>query len=612
MKRIFSFLLALCTVLSALCFPTVAEAATLLGDGTEESPYLITCAADFATAKTLIESLATPGYKMEDGSVTTTVGDYFFAANTYFRLQPEQGTSITVPASTDALLLDRKVTVGEGIMAFSWTKARFAGVLDGNGVTVRMEGVTEDFPADTPLGLLFDYLGGGTCYDENGEATVYTAVVKNLTVDVGTVNNDITKAGQFGVIAGTVNGETNLTNVAVRAQITNTDTGSANHNVGGLIGKHSGGALKLEDCSFEGQITTTGTNATVGGLIGTSSADRPLTFTGDCSVHADLQGIAAAGGFLGSSSGKQVITVEKNATVRGSVTATADAGGFIGASDQPVTLLVSSAANHAAVSATAGGNAGGIVGNLSHIGSAEGTALTLTVQSCYNGGVISGGTNNGSVIGNVASEAAVLSVSGVILTASTDLEAVAASATAVTPTNVVKLAADDFQVLEGARIRLSRDDETQNGLRFDIAAKDAVDKLTAAGFTGLKMGSLMAKAENVTGKFTAEALDAAEQKYSKVDAAYTETFLNADGTYAAALRNFAPEQYSTKYACVGYITVTLGTAAVTVYTAYDSNNTRSVEEVAQGVLGDPNPGFDYSAYRTVLEAFAAGAPAAQE
>jgi len=336
-----------------------------------------------------------------------------------------------------------------------------------------------------------------------------------------------------------------------------------------------------------------------------------LGITNGATNNGNVSGTNYAGGAVGTvDSGVTVINVDKFVNI-GAISGKHVAG-VVGKSNYEIKVTVTNTKNFGAITGADGGNVGGFVGQMA--GTADKDAnesTTITVENCYNGGVISGGTNNGSVIGNIASDAAVLSVSGVILTASTDLEVVAVSETAVTPTNVVKLAADDFKVLEGARIRLSQDDETQNGLRFDIAAKGAVDKLVAGGFTGLKMGSLMAKAENVTDEFTADALDAAEKKYSDASADYAAEFLKADGTYSAALKNFAPEQYSTKYACVGYITVTLGTTTVTIYTAYDSNNTRSIEEVAEGVLGDPNPGFDYSAYQTVLDAFAAGAPAAQ-
>ena len=110
----------------------------------------------------------------------------------------------------------------------------------------------------------------------------------------------------------------------------------------------------------------------------------------------------------------------------------------------------------------------------------------------------------------------------------------------------------------------------------------------------------MAYADNVTAAtFNKAAMDAANIRYSDSN---KDAVIKTDGTYSAALINFAENQYSKNIACVGYIEATKDGETIYFYTAYDADNARSIEYVANAALEDTT--VDYSAYTEILNTFA--------
>ena len=134
--------------------------------------------------------------------------------------------------------------------------------------------------------------------------------------------------------------------------------------------------------------------------------------------------------------------------------------------------------------------------------------------------------------------------------------------------------------------------------------------LEGAGFT-VKLGSMAAKADSVTGEFTKEAMDAAGKKYSSVSVAVENANLrvlenSSDPTaygYTAALINIP--SYTASYACVGYLELTNAEGfSACIYTDYNATeNARSVQFVANAALTDAT--VTYTAEQTaILNTFA--------
>lgn len=730
MRKFLSLFLAAILVLSSLCLPAVAqETETLSGSGTEDSPYLIKTAADFATAKKMIaadyEERVVVKYE-EDGETPKSVSVTRYCANgVYFKLAPEEGNTITIPAAsagspllcdlvTDAYDEENPYVLEDTEITTATVNQFFVGHLDGNNVTVTFEGTVA--PASvTPGGIFFCYIGGPD-YDSDADEIVdktFTASVKNLTISSLTVAYSNSASGQFAVLTGSVNGTASIDNVDV-LNVTFTDSSASNtHNRAAIVGKHNGGNCTVENCDVTGSFTGTGTTVNLGAIVGSAGASKDLLIK-NCTANVNLTaGAGCAGGIVAQFAGSGITTVQNctvntaqgagenkikaaggtvggivgnpagagtlnilNCVVDGVVTATNYAGGATGSvtkanetvtvegftnkadvkakhagavfarANQIVTLTAKNIINEGTI---AGGNDGGtasaVVGTIT-------VAATLNVTNLYNKGTLEGyqkstnasatGANIGLVIGDSKAKvnASYVINSGTIgsdyvlrkgvfagrlqsgahsltncynfaTTGLANVDTVGASATmtasdvhAYTELGIAyagpKTHNDFFRVLDGARIRLDVDEAAENGLRFDIAVDaNLVQALKDAGYT-VQLKSLMAYADNVTAAtFNKATLDAASLRYSD---STQDVVIKANGTYSAALINFAVEQYSKNIACVGYIEATKGGETIYFYTAYDAANARSVAQVANAALEDET--VDYSAYTEILNTFA--------
>ncbi|MBR2019492.1 MAG: hypothetical protein IKA05_03760 [Clostridia bacterium] len=525
----------------------------------------------------------------------------------------------------------------------------FKGELDGDGHTIYVSytnGKTTNFAKTA--GFLFSTLNDG-------------ANVHDLTLDGVNVTASAT-AANIGLLAYNVNGTVVIDNVHIQ-NATVTDSSARNTNIGGMIPSTAATAnVTVKNSSFHGTIQagTSTIASTVGGIFGragASEAGATKILIKNCEVGGSISHNKIAGGIVGNVNITADGSFEVNNCQNNAYVAALLAGGIVGnlADGTAVHTKLLNCVNTGDIECTSSnaadttksaseGNAGGAIGKATCASTA-----TVTVTSFYNSGdiLVKGGAatstdeikkNNariGSVIGRVGASGLTptLNITGAVNSGNVEADAVfegiyighAGSAKNYTVTNAVNLNATvksnglvpggqgngnvtqpnvtdhsdkRFDTLTGARIRLS-DTAADSGLRFDIVVDQAlITALEDAGFT-VKFGSLAAKADNVTGEFTKEAMDAAGKKYSDVSVAEDDAALRVlknsiDATaygYTAALINIT--SYNTIYACVGYLELTNAEGfSACIYTDYNATeNARSVAFVANAALDDSTVTF---------------------
>jgi len=396
----------------------------------------------------------------------------------------------------------------------------------------------------------------------------------------------------------------------------------------------TGGAIGLADKATAVNITDTVNNGTVsatnyaGGLVGVVSGNNTkytLTFN-RCQNNGNVSALHA-GGLLArtadnnyNSTSKVLSTVAatinvKNCVNTGNITTqytangAGSAGGVMGKvlSDSKVT--VTSFYNSGKISVGSGitdGRIGSVIGRVGNGTSrtlADNTTRAEVKATISMTGIVNAGNVDktnvkhiGIYIAHCAGGSTFTLKNAVNLNTTVKSNALAPGGTGdgnVAKTNVTDYSDKRFDTLTGARIRLS-DTAADSGLRFDIVVDEAlITALEGAGFT-VKFGSLAAKADNVTGEFTKEAMDAAGKKYSDVSVAKDKAALrvlenSSDATaygYTAALINIT--SYNTPYACVGYLELTNADGfSACIYTDYNATeNARSVASVANAALED--------------------------
>ena len=237
--------------------------------------------------------------------------------------------------------------------------------------------------------------------------------VSNLTIDTSNAvfNSYIyTTQGLFGYVAAVfdesmadsgyteINGQkihNGLTTGVVRAlnlDNVNIVTGGNYNNVGSVAGINNG---LIEDCTVEsGSVTASPTNdAYIGGIVGTARSGDMRNCFNFASVSA-LSGTSSVGGVVGrtaiDSGSGEPNSKYRNTTVfnlinKGKVTGNNNVGGIIGISSGISTSIhgghyrISGLANAGEIYLTGGGNAGGLIGNLT----------TGNVSASYNIGTVS-------------------------------------------------------------------------------------------------------------------------------------------------------------------------------------------------------------------------------
>lgn len=161
---------------------------------------------------------------------------------------------------------------------------------------------------------------------------------------------------------------------------------SPRDNIGGVVGYAS-----------DTTITTIANNGSVsggknvGGIVGKICASSVENCINKGAVSATSQ----AGGIIGNTNGVTVKNCKNEAG--GTVTATGNAavGGIVGGLNDGGTLVIEKCENNAAINAS---NANGVAGIVGHNPS---SAVSITVTSCKNTGVITGSLNVGGIGGRI-------------------------------------------------------------------------------------------------------------------------------------------------------------------------------------------------------------------
>lgn len=161
---------------------------------------------------------------------------------------------------------------------------------------------------------------------------------------------------------------------------------SPRDNIGGVVGYAS-----------DTTITTIANNGSVsggknvGGIVGKICAGSVENCINKGAVSATSQ----AGGIIGNTNGVTVKNCKNE--VGGTVTATGNAavGGIVGGLNDGGTLVIEKCENNAAINAS---NANGVAGIVGHNPS---SAVSITVTSCKNTGVITGSLNVGGIGGRI-------------------------------------------------------------------------------------------------------------------------------------------------------------------------------------------------------------------
>ena len=322
------------------------------GEGTEESPYMLKSADDFATLAANINAENTGA-----GEFFQLAGDIDFA-----------GAQLPMIALA-------------GITNVNKVEYAFEGVIDGAGYTI--SGVKHDQPNKTDE--FSSYVGLVSALGENG-------VIKNLTID-GEVSGNLYVGTFAGLSAGLIE------NCVNNAPVTNTGAYGA-----GIVGSLIRGTGVVRDCENNGTVTSNGGSyacGIVGGSQRHTSIEAYNYAIEKCDNNADItsSGVGAAG-IVGTGGG--LITDCNN---YGNVTAGGQYAGGIMACSNNEAITIKRCINFAVV--TGGSKVAGIAGELRNEAS--------LLDGCYNiADVVDGVVSGGGIVGTDADESKVKNVGGLV------------------------------------------------------------------------------------------------------------------------------------------------------------------------------------------------------
>ncbi|MBQ8836171.1 MAG: hypothetical protein IJ002_01520, partial [Clostridia bacterium] len=374
-KKLLSILLVLCMLLSM--FPI-----TLPVSAEETVETVATDATAIADAAALVEL-------MNDS--TKWAGDYVLTADIDLSLYNGELTQQPIGNTTTA----------------------FTGTFDGAGHTISGLNISGTAVGTGLFGVVSD----------DGDTTVIT----NFTIEGSVTSTARFTGGAIGIICGAAEVSKVTSNLTT---FSGAGTGRLGGVIGGIVNNNAlgdissvenaagGFTVTVSECVNNTDITTTGSQERVGGIVGTVSpaaaARTALTVVfencvnnGDVSC-ASIEAGGLAGRIEGGGAANQVtVTGFKN---YGAINATVNVGGTVGLIEGSVNtsgnVVITKCSNYAAVNGTLSTDvvkAGGIVG-YSTIGgtSARGT---ITVSYCYNEGAIgapnraSGNAQIGGIVG---------------------------------------------------------------------------------------------------------------------------------------------------------------------------------------------------------------------
>ena len=220
----------------------------------------------------------------------------------------------------------------------------------------------------------FEFLAAG---DTAGGVVGYAS---GTSISNVTNNASVVGGSNVGGIVGTVNGTIAVYNSQNNGEITGSSM------VAGIIGYTDNSTIK--DCTNNAKV---GGVDNVGGIVGKICAGSVENCINKGAVSATSQ----AGGIIGNTNGVTVKNCKND--IGGTVTATGNAavGGIVGGLNDGGTLVIENCENNAAINAS---NANGVAGIVGHNPS---SAVSITVTSCKNTGVITGSLNVGGIGGRI-------------------------------------------------------------------------------------------------------------------------------------------------------------------------------------------------------------------
>ena len=283
----------------------VSVSASLEGAGTEEDPFLIQSAADFAYFAGVLNAVA--GEAGVNYKVTTFQGQYF--------------------KMTKSIDLNGHALVA-GAHA-GWNNYQgFFGTFDANNCSIRGISINND---TTSSSALFG------CIAKGGS-------VKNLSL-YGQINGRVRLGGLAGYLLGSVD------NITSYVTLTQAGTGNETGTVGGIIANQENSAGAITNCVNYGSIT--GESYIFGGIVGSGGA----TIENCTNWGSVTSGNVSIGGISGSTKDKGTIAGCANyGTIRSTSKEYGKIGGIVGSAVKPIDSCV----NYGEVIAihTAGGIAG--------------------------------------------------------------------------------------------------------------------------------------------------------------------------------------------------------------------------------------------------------------
>ncbi len=322
------------------------------GEGTEENPYLLKSAADFATLAAKINA------------DNTGAGEYFQLAN-----------------DIDFAGGQLPMIALDGITNVNKVEYAFEGVIDGQNYVI--SGVKHDQP--NKADAYSSYVGIVSALGKDGE-------IKNLQLE-GEIAGNLYVGTFAGLSAGTIS------NCINRADVTNTGAYGA-----GIVGSLIGGTGVVKASLNIGDITSEGGSyacGIVGGMQRHSSIEAYNYSIDFCDNYGDItsSGVGAAG--IVGTGGGQI----QNCYNYGKVTAGGQYAGGILACSNNEALTIKKCYNFGEV--TGSSKTAGIAGELRN----EATVL----DGCYNVAVVEDGVvTGGGIVGTDADESKVKNIGGLV------------------------------------------------------------------------------------------------------------------------------------------------------------------------------------------------------
>lgn len=324
--------------------------------------------------------------------------------------------------TTRHFILGQSIDLSAGVTSVGDAAHPFSGSF--NGDIYQLTGVSITGSANN-VGL-FSYVNGGTIKSLTVTSTgVSAAAYNNVGVLIGyatgpvfikdvivTLTGSVTGAQFVGGFAGNLN--TSANTIITGSRATGGSVAGSLAYVGGFAGQIAAGSVRKSYSTVPVTSTFNNASAFVGGFTGKNAGTISSSYSTGTVTNA-----TALGGNIGGLSGLNTGTVNYFSYATGTVTASAtstDVGGLVGYNSGTIAQTLSNG------SVTGGSNVGGLVGNLAggtlrtsyststvtgsvnYVGGLIGLSSS-TVNDCYASGNVSasGGNGVGGAIGTIAS-----------------------------------------------------------------------------------------------------------------------------------------------------------------------------------------------------------------